>query len=79
MNEYNQILISVILLAVIVGCMYYIDSLDNDSPIYSLEDTEDAETGLGRVTVDESIIQGYEGEDYIPRSAGINERLMNGK
>ena len=68
--EIGTIMISLFLLITIVSGMYIYDRIYDESNL--VEVTE-------RVHVDKNIIEGYEGEDYIPRSVSINERLRDGK
>ena len=67
--EIGTIIISLFLLISIVSGMYIYDRIYDESNLVEVTD---------RVHVDKNIIDGYEGEDYIPRSSGINERLRNG-
>ena len=67
--EIGTIMISLFLLITIVSGMYIYDRIYDESNL--VEVTE-------RVHVDKNIIEGYEGEDYIPRSVSINERLNDG-
>ena len=68
-------MLNLLLFAGITPKLIFMNPLGLNLPCY--EFTGEDNVLVSRVYVDQSIIQGYEGENYIPRSASINERLGN--
>ena len=73
MNQIPIKILTVLILLALVGSSIFLIQDFKKQPI------ENKIKVSKYVTVDKSIIEGYEGQDYIPRSASINQRLRYGK